>query len=159
MTAPDPLAILLPDDHVILKLKAASKAALLAELARRAGVFTGLPTATLIAALEAREALGSTGFGAGIAVPHARVTGLATPYGLFVRLDKPIAFEAIDGMPVDLVFLLLTPSGQDSTHLALLAALSRRLRDKAIADAVRKATTPAQARGILVGAGRGALLG
>ncbi len=159
MTTPDPLALLLPDDQVVLKLRAATKAALLAELARRAAAVTGLPAAMLAAALEAREALGSTGFGSGIAVPHARIAGLATPCGLFVRLDKALPYDAIDGKAVDLVFLLLTPAGQDSTHLALLAAISRRLRDKEIADALRKAATPAQARGLLVGAGRGALLG
>lgn len=159
MTMSDALAVLLSDNHVVLKLRAATKVALLADLARRAGALTGLPVAILQAALTAREALGSTGFGAGIAVPHARIAGLANPCGLFARLDKPIAFDAIDGKPVDLVFLLLTRAGQDSAHLALLAAISRRLRDKAVADAIRKAATQAEARDMLVDAGRGPSVG
>jgi PTS system nitrogen regulatory IIA component len=159
MTAANMLAALLSDDHVILTLRVASKAALLADLARRASALTGLPAAALRSALAAREALGSTGFGAGIAVPHARIAGLADPCGLLVRLDKALAYDAIDGKPVDLVFLLLTPSGQDSAHLALLAAISRRLRDKTVADAVRAATTPAQAGRILVDDGRSPPLG
>ena len=74
-------------------------------------------------------------------------------------IDKPVAFDAIDGKPVDLVFLLLTRAGQDSAHLALLAAISRRLRDKAVADAIRKAATQAEARDMLVDAGRGPSVG
>ena len=159
MTAPDILAALLSDDHVVLKLRTATKAALLVDLARRASALTDLPPAALHAALAAREALGSTGFGAGIAVPHARIVGLADPCGLLVRLDKALAYDAIDGNPVDLVFLLLTPLGQDSAHLALLAAISRRLRDKSVANAVRGAATPAQAKRILLDAGRSPPLG
>ncbi len=80
---------------------------------------------------------------AGIAVPHARLPGLAEPAGFFARLDRPIAFDAIDGRPVDLVFLLLSPEGADAVHLARLAAASRRLRDPAVLAAIRAARTPA----------------
>jgi PTS system nitrogen regulatory IIA component len=149
MNPNDPLAALISDDHVALKLRVANKAALLTELARRAAATTGLSEASLLAALTARESLGSTGFGAGIAVPHARVDGLDRVFGFLARLDKPVAYDAIDGKPVDLVFLLLTPAGANSTHLALLAAISRRLRDKAVADALRGTDTPASARALL----------
>lgn len=135
----DPLAALLTDEHVVPRLRAASKPALLAELARRAAVQTGHGEAGLAASLAAREALGSTGVGAGIAVPHARIDGLPGVFGLFARLEKPVPFEAIDGRPVDLVFLLLSPSRSSSEHLSILAAVSRRLRDAALADAIRSA--------------------
>lgn len=149
MTQTDPLSPLLTDDHVILKLKAGSKTALLGELARRAAALTGLAEPVLASALAAREALGSTGFGHGIAVPHARIEGLSRVFGLLARLDKPLAFEAIDGKPVDLVFLLLSPTGANSEHLSVLAAVSRRLRDRAVADALRAARDAKDARALL----------
>jgi PTS system nitrogen regulatory IIA component len=133
MTQTDPLTHLLTDDHVALKLRAASKPALLTELARRAAALTGLSEATLAAALAARESLGSTGFGAGIAVPHARIDGLSGVFGFLARLDKPVAYEAIDGKPVDLIFLLLSPTSANRT----------------VADAIRNAATPTTARSLL----------
>ena len=150
MTQTDPLAELLTVDHVALKLRAANKPALLAELARRAAVITGLGEATLSEALAAREALGSTGFGAGIAVPHAKIDGLPAVFGFFARMEKPVAFDAIDEKPVDLVFLLLSPTAAPGEHLAMLAAVSRRLRDKAVADSLRAADTAEAARALLV---------
>jgi PTS system nitrogen regulatory IIA component len=150
MTQTDPLATLLSDPNVVLKLRVSSKTALLADLSRRAAAATGLSEASVAASLAAREALGSTGFGAGIAVPHARIDGLDSVFGCFARLDKPVAYEAIDGRPVDLVFLLVSPTGANSEHLALLAAISRRLRDKAVADAVRAAETADGVRALLV---------
>lgn len=141
---------LLQEKHLVLNLRVAGKAALLADMARRAAAATDIPDASLRAALTAREALGSTGFGAGIAVPHARIAGLAAPFALFARLDRPIPFDAIDGQPVDLVFLLLSPSAADGTHLALLAAISRRLRDKAVARSLRTARCPAEALEVIV---------
>ena len=84
--------------------------------------------------LETRESLGSTGVGAGIAIPHAQVPTLDQFFGVFARLDQPIDYDAIDGQPVDLVFLLLIP-GNTREHLKALAAISRRLRDAEIANA------------------------
>ena len=136
-----PLAMLLPPDHAITGLRATGKPGLLAALAARAAASTGLDAAAIAAALLGREALGSTGFGAGLAVPHARLAGLAAPAGFLARLARPIDYAAIDAAPVDLVFLLLTPQGEDATHLAQLAAISRRLRDPAVAAALRAAPT------------------
>jgi PTS system nitrogen regulatory IIA component len=129
---------LLAPDSVIAGLPVRNKPYLLTELARRAAAATGLSQEHIREALEAREALGSTGVGAGIAMPHAQITGLDRFYGLFVRLHRPIDYDAIDGRPVDLVFLLLIPA-TTKEHLQALACVSRRLRDQAIASSVRTA--------------------
>ncbi len=149
------MAIVLSDllrlDRVFPRLKAADKPRLLGELARRAAPDVRTNPAELASLLAAREALGSTGVGSGIAVPHARVEGLAAPTGLFARLDRAIDYDAIDGQPVDLVFLLLSPAQESGGHLAALAAVSRRLRDRRIADALRRTDDPARMQALLVG--------
>lgn len=127
---------LIAPDCVIVDLKAASKTHLLTELARRAAAAIGLPQKEIGDALEARESLGSTGVGAGIAIPHAKLGALGHFFGLFVRLDRPIAYDAIDSQPVDLVFLLLIP-GNTREHLTALATISRRLRDAEITKNLR----------------------
>ncbi len=93
----------------------------------------------ILDALQAREVLGSTGLGKGFALPHARLDALSKFFALFVRLARPIDFAAIDGRPVDLVILLLTPANAGSQHLATLAALSRPLRDEAFVQRLRRA--------------------
>ncbi len=138
-------------DRVFDRLRVADKAALLTELGRRAAAALGLPEAAVTASLAAREALGSTGVGNGIAVPHARVEGLPALAGFFARLARPIDYAAIDGRQVDLVFLLLSPA--DGAHLAALAAMSRRLRDKAVAAAIRAAPDAEALRALLTDAG------
>jgi PTS system nitrogen regulatory IIA component len=129
---------LVAPNRVIVGFRANSKSHLLAELARRAATATGLPQKQIGDALEVREALGSTGVGAGIAIPHAQIAELDRFYGLFIRLDRPIDYDAIDGLPVDLVFLLLIPANTKE-HLHALAGISRRLRDAGIATALRRA--------------------
>ena len=145
------LAELIPPDRVFDRLRAADKPALLAELARRAGAALGLPAPGIAAAIAAREALGSTGVGAGIALPHARLPGLVAPAAFLARLERPLDFDAVDGRPVDLLVLLLS-SPDDGGHLQALAALSRRLRDPPTAASMRKAPNGAAARDILLSA-------
>ena len=147
------IASFLTADRVLLDVRAAGKAPLLDELARRAAPACGVGAETIAAALAAREGLGSTGVGHGLALPHARIAGLGGPIGLFARLASPIAFEAIDAAPVDLVFLLLIPAEAGSTHLAALAAVSRRLREQGVAARLRAARGPAEAHAALIGAG------
>jgi nitrogen PTS system EIIA component len=125
-------------DRVVASFQANSKSHLLAELAHRAATATGLSQKQIGDALEAREALGSTGVGAGIAIPHAQIAGLNRFYGLFVRLSRPIDYDAIDGRPVDLAVLLLIPENSKE-HLQALASISRRLRDPDIATHLRRA--------------------
>lgn len=129
----------LTPERVLLRLRAADKPRLLAELGRQAGRALDIDAGEITAALAAREALGSTGVGAGIAVPHAALAGVAGTVAFLARLERPIDFAAIDGQPVDLVFLLLGPPAGRAEHLAALAAATRRLRDKATAAALRAA--------------------
>ncbi len=143
------VADLIKPDSVIADLKVADKARALRELARRAAPFVNVSEAAMHDALTAREGLGSTGVGAGVAIPHARIAGLTGLYGLFARLGRPIDFQAIDGRPVDLVFLLLVPESAGSEHLAALACVSRALRNPATAKLLRGTTEAAALYAIL----------
>ena len=136
---------------VIVGLRAKDKHQLLDEIARRAAATLGLERAAILEPLLAREALGSTGVGRGIAIPHARIAGLPRLLGLLARLERPVDFTAIDDQPVDLVCLLLTPA-LAAEHLPALACLSRRLREKAVADRLRAARDGAALYGALTGA-------
>ena len=126
-------------DQVLVGLRAADKGQLLRELAERAGTALALPPRAIFDALQAREALGSTGLGKGFALPHARLEALPQRYALFARLARPIDFNAIDGRPVDLVILLLTAVNGGNEHLSTLAALSRPLRDDGFMQKLRAA--------------------
>ena len=129
---------LLTPDRVMAALRVNDKAQLLTELARRASGPAGIPASAIREAVETRERLGSTGVGAGIAIPHAQIAGLDSFYGLFVRLARHIDYDAVDGRPVDLVFLLLIPTN-NKQHLQALACISRRLRDQTVANELRRA--------------------
>lgn len=146
-----PIADLIGPNHVVEGLRVADKAQLLAELARRAAAELSLDQQAILRALLAREQLGSTGLGKGFALPHARMNGLAKFFALFVRLHRPIEYEAIDGKPVDLVILLLTPEAASAQHLAMLAALSRPLRDEAFVLQLRRAPSAAAMYKLLSG--------
>ncbi|ETI63373.1 nitrogen regulatory protein [Sphingobium sp. C100] len=89
----------------------------------------GLDADGVAEALFERERLGSTGFGGGVAIPHAKIPGLARMCGLVVLLDPPVAFDAVDDAPVDIVFALLSPVDSGAEHLKTLARVSRYLRD------------------------------
>ncbi|MDE2517443.1 MAG: PTS sugar transporter subunit IIA [Rhodospirillales bacterium] len=145
------IADLLAEEAVLLGLAAADKASLLAALAQSVTRPVGLTAQAVEKALLAREAMGSTGLGAGFALPHARLPGLVRFHALFARLSAPIAFDAIDGAPVDLVFLLLLPAEDRATALAALAAIARRMRLPGIAAALRAAPDARAAHAILAG--------
>lgn len=123
------------------------KSKLLAELSRRAAAALRLDAATVTEAIAKREELGSTGMGDGIAIPHARLPTIAKPFGMLARLERPIEFAAIDGHPVDIVFLLLLSSSSTSSstssgaQLAALACVTRQLRNPAVAEAIRRAAS------------------
>lgn len=125
---------------VMLDVRAPTKLALLHILSDRASTATGLPAATIFSELNKRESLGSTGMGGGIALPHAAYADLKQTFGLVARLKPPVEFEAIDGKPVDLAFLLLTPAAGEKTHLNALAAVSRRLRNRDVVERLRTAS-------------------
>ena len=124
------LAEIIPIEAVEAGIPAANKKALFQHLAAAASRLTGLPAKPILAALNEREKLGSTGFGGGAAIPHGKVEGLARVVGYFVRLPAPIDFHAVDGMPVDLVFMLLSPPDAGVDHLKALAGISRTCRDR-----------------------------
>jgi PTS system nitrogen regulatory IIA component len=118
---------------------AANKKALFQHLAAAAARLSGIPNKTILAALNEREKLGSTGFGGGAAIPHGKVAGLERVFGYFLRLAQPIDFQAVDGLPVDLVFLLLSPPDAGVDHLKALASISRTCRDGQILAKLRGA--------------------
>jgi PTS system nitrogen regulatory IIA component len=136
------IADLIKPDQIFLGLEAERKADLLADLAKRASGLTGVSPDAILQPLTNRESFGSTGIGRGIAIPHASIPALKRPVGLFARLEEPIDFEAIDGEPVDLVFLLLTPTAPRNQNVASLAAISRRLRDPAVLQQLRTDASP-----------------
>ena len=132
---------LLRPEAVYKDVAVAHKKALFAQLATAAeglGI-DGRLTAELLAA---REKIGSTGFGGGVAIPHARLPDLPAVPGVFMRLAQPIEFDAVDDLPVDLVFMLLSPVDAGADHLKALARVSRRLRDRTFLTKLRGAGSP-----------------
>lgn len=134
------LADIISPQHVVCSARPNNKEQLLRDLASHAAASLNLDSKMIFDALHAREQLGSTGLGKGFALPHASIEALDRFFGMFVRLKRPIDFEAIDNLPVDLVFLLLIPAAAGDDRLALLAAISRKLRDQEFAVRLRKAS-------------------
>jgi PTS system nitrogen regulatory IIA component len=130
---------LLSPGDVMIDVSVSDKQKLLRALAGKAGSIAGVPPEHVLAELQRREELGSTGIGGGVALPHARFREVDRPIGALVRLRKGIDFEAVDGGPVDLVFLLLLPEAPAGDQLGALAAIARALRNADVAAALRKA--------------------
>ena len=101
----------------------------------------GLVKQDVYEALIAREKLGSTGFGNGIAIPHCRLKGCETPVSALLHMEKPIDFDAIDGAPVDLLFVLLVPQAATDAHLELLRQIASMLDRKDVRDKLRSASS------------------
>lgn len=127
-----------------------SKKRLFQALADVAGDVYGLDVALTAGALCEREALGPTGVGRGVALPHARMDGMRGVSGCFMRLEEPIEFGAVDRRPVDLVFALFAPAGSGVEHLKALAAVSRVMRDREICAKLRANANPRVLHAILV---------
>ncbi len=136
------IADLITPAAVVARLRVSGKKQLLHELAKRAAELSGCVERQIFDVLLERERLGSTGVGNGIAIPHGRLPGLQRLYGLFVRADPSVDFDAVDEQPVDLVFLLLAPEGAGADHLKALARVSRLLRDRKICEKLRGAENP-----------------
>ncbi len=124
------LSEILAIDSIDASLTASNKKALFQQLASAASKRTGVDAKDIVASLNDRERTGSTGYGGGVAIPHGRVEGLPQGFGYFARLTAPVDFQAVDNMPVDLVFLLLSPPDAGADHLKALATVSRTLRDR-----------------------------
>jgi len=133
---------LLTPRSVVAQLRVTGKKQALQEIARRAAATTGINDRRIYDVLAERERLGTTGIGRGVAVPHGKLAELTRVYGLFARLDRPIAFESIDNQPVDLVFVLLAPLDAGAEHLKALAMVSRLLRDRTICEKLRGTNNP-----------------
>jgi PTS system nitrogen regulatory IIA component len=142
---------LLAPEAVLSGVSAASKKALFQQLGAAAERGYGLDARLVADRLTAREKLGSTGFGQGVAIPHGKVEGLKRVVGIFVRLAQPLDFAAVDELPVDLVFVLLSPVGAGAEHLKALAAVSRKLRDRNFAAKLRGAGSPDALFALLAG--------
>jgi PTS system nitrogen regulatory IIA component len=133
-----PLTDVVALDAIIPALKVNGKKQALQEIAAKAAHLSGQNERTIFETLLQREKLGSTGVGNGIAIPHGKLPKLGRLFGLFARLDRPVDFEALDGQPVDLVFLLLAPEGAGADHLKALARVARVLRDPEVARKLRE---------------------
>jgi nitrogen PTS system EIIA component len=139
-------------DAIKPALPAGSKRSLLQQLANLAGQRLNLDSKAIFESLSEREKLGSTGFGQGVAIPHGKVLGLARIYCLVARLADPVRYKAIDGAPVDLVFLLLSPPDAGAEHLKALASVSRVIRHAPTLEQMRGARTRDALAAVLMGA-------
>ena len=142
------IASLLPLDNVVANLDASSKK----RVFEQAGILfenhQSVARSTVYDALFAREKLGSTGLGQGIAIPHGRIKGLKTPVGAFVRLDSPVQFDAPDGKLVGLIFVLLVPEAANEHHLQLLSELAQMFSDKSFREQLATASDAAALHGL-----------
>ena len=130
-------------------IKADSKTAIIAALAERLARVYALDGDLVLERIEEREKLGSTGFGRGVAIPHARLPDLGRPVAAFLRLETPVGFAAADDMPVDMVFGLLSPENAGAAHLHALAAISRLMRDERMHAALAQAPSDEALYGLL----------
>ena len=126
---------------VVVDLAGTTKRVVLEALAARAAGLAGRAAHEVSAVILEREALGSTGFGAGTAIPHGRLAGLGGIVAVAARLAQPVDFAALDGLPVDLIVLMLAPVDAGADHLKALARVSRALRDPAFCGRLRGAAS------------------
>jgi PTS system nitrogen regulatory IIA component len=144
------LGDLLERSAIAPRVTAPGKRQVLSTIAEIAARSFGLKSADVLDALLEREAVASTGVGHGVAVPHARVAGLTRLRGVFVRLEQPVAFGAVDDRPVDLIFALFAPPEASGEHLRALARVSRLLRQSDIREQLRQAHGVDAIRALLV---------
>jgi len=142
------IASLLPLDNVVAGLEASSKKRVFEQVGLLFENQQSVGRSTVYDALFAREKLGSTGLGQGIAIPHGRIKGLKHPVGAFVRLLAPVQFDAPDGKPVDLIFVLLVPEAANEHHLQLLSELAQMFSDKAFREQLGGAPDAASLHGL-----------
>ena len=132
---------LLVGDAILVRQGASSKRQALHMVAEAASVLLGISETRIFDALMEREALGSTGLGSGVAVPHARLAGLERVQAVFVKLETPVSYDAVDDRPVDLLFALFAPPTDGAEHLRALAAVSRALRSTDLRQRLRQANS------------------
>lgn len=130
------IASLLPTDNILVDLDAGSKKRVFEQAGLLFENHQGIARATVFDALFAREKLGSTGLGQGIAIPHGRIKGLKEARGAFMRLTAPVPFDSPDGQPVSLLFVLLVPESATEHHLRLLSELAQMFSDRSFREAL-----------------------
>jgi PTS system nitrogen regulatory IIA component len=138
----DDFSDILSPAGVAAALPASNKKQLFQQVGALAEAVAGVDARLVVERLGERERLGSTGFGGGVAIPHGKIEGLDRVVGLFVRLAAPIDFAAIDALPIDLVFVLLSPPEAGVDHLKALARVSRRMRDRDFVAKLRGTASP-----------------
>jgi len=143
------LSKLLQPQAVRIISDVSSKKRLLQAVANIAAPLLGRPETEISSALLDRESLGPTGFGQGVALPHARLPGLNEVSGVFLKLERPVDFNAVDRQPVDLVFALFAPETAGTEHLKALALVSRTLRNTGLCEKLRANSDPATLHAIL----------
>ena len=137
------IAALLPAANIIVDLDVATKAQFFAAIADVFERTAGLAHGGVASSLAAREKLGSTGLGQGIAIPHGRIHGLREAVGAFARLRKPVPFDAPDGKPVDQLFVLLVPEHATDQHLQLLSELAQMFSERTFRERLTQAPSAA----------------
>lgn len=130
---------LLPETHVLLNVEVTSKKRLFEQIGLLFENSRGISRNIIFDSLFAREKLGSTGLGQGIAIPHGRIKGLKEAMGAFLRLDQPLPFDAPDGRPVSLVFVLLVPEQATEQHLQILSELAQRFSEREVRETLAMA--------------------
>jgi nitrogen PTS system EIIA component len=140
----------LTPERVVLDVQPWSKRQVLKELAGRVAKAADLDCQRIFEVLSERERLGTTGVGGGIAIPHAKLSELDHLIGLFVRLDTPVDFDAVDDQPVDLIFLILAPDVGGADHLKALARVARLLREEGVCLRLRRQEDPEAVYQLLV---------
>jgi len=133
------IADIISKDAVFDNIQASNKRELVQVLSNKIAGISGLDERVIFDAVWERENLGSTGYGDGVAFPHARIDGLDKVSALFARLDEPVDFDSLDNKPVDVVFLLISPENSGADHLTALATLSRVLKTEGSLEKLRKA--------------------
>ena len=143
------LADILSEEAVLVGTNITNKRDVLVRLSEKAAALSGQSAPDIFEALNDREALGSTGLGNGIAVPHGKFAALKGVMAVFLKLDHPVEFEAVDDQPVDIVMMLLAPMGAGADHLKALARVARILRTDSVVEALRRTDDPARLYAIL----------
>lgn len=151
------VAALFPSQDAVLDIAVPDKAALFALLSAEASERLNHPASDILEALEEREELGSTALGRGVALPHSRLSWLPAPFALLARLREPIDFDARDGEPVDLVFLVLWPDSNPEGFVPALSEICRALRAERLLRQLRKAGSAAEAFAVLQAADHAAI--
>lgn len=139
----NPLTNLLSTDQVLLDLEASSKKRVFEQAGMLFENRLGLARSIIFDSLFAREKLGSTGLGQGVAIPHGRIKGLKQAVGAFLRLATPVPFDSPDGRPVDLLFVLLVPEQATEQHLQILSELAQNFSDRTFREKLHAAADPA----------------